>query len=86
VEALALYNRKYIECVESADILKNRMSLNKLNILANSASHQIYDYIKKCKSYDGPVKMLKESFVMKPNKFLHDVIWQQHINAWPINR
>jgi len=31
-------------------------------------SYQIYD-TKSVKSYDGPAKMLKEIFVMKPNKF-----------------
>ena len=52
------------------------ITINKLNILVNCVSHQVYDYIEDCTTYDEAKKILESLYVKPPNK-----IFARHVLA-----
>ena len=67
------YNEVLTEALPAA---QRDAGVNKLRVLTNCVSHQVYDHIDECKTYEAAIQILKSLFVNTPNS-----IFARHLLA-----
>ena len=65
----------YVEVLTGAHH-EERRNFNKLKVLVNCVSHQVYDHIDECETYEAAIQVLKSLYVKTPN-----VVFARHLLA-----
>ena len=65
----------YVEVLTAA-LPEERRNIDKLKVLLNCVSHQVYDHVEESETYDEAIRVLKALYVKTPNK-----IFARHLLA-----